>query len=78
MRLLKLSQYRAQFFALGSAPSMATLRRQIDRKELTGGTIHGGHYYIDLDVLDAETNLRAGIAARQDALAQHQALQGLV
>lgn len=43
-------------FEAGSSPSLATLRRWIDRDELPGGEKIGGKYYVDMDVWRARGN----------------------
>lgn len=55
-------------FAEGSAPSLNTLRAQIDRAEIPGGQVRNGRYYVDLDVNDQATKIRADLAARQAAI----------
>lgn len=68
MRLMKLSQYRRQFYVPGSMPSLATLRAKID--QIPGGTVMHGHYYVDLDKLEGVTNLRADLLAREQEMAK--------
>lgn len=76
MRLAKLSEFRSLVYTPGSAPSMNTLRAQIDT--IPGGRRMGGHYYVDLDEFDAQTNLRGGIVAKRAELKKNPLLQGLV
>lgn len=78
VRLAKLSAYRQLIFAPGSAPSLSTLRKCIDRNGIPGGTVLDGRYYVDLDEFDAAHNLRAGIAARQAQRAKDPLLAGLI
>lgn len=68
MRLMKLSQYRTIVYAEGSAPSLATLRNRI--KEIPGGTILHGHYYVDMDKLESVADLRADLLAREREMAK--------
>lgn len=44
MKLAKLSEFRETFFTPSSAPATSTLRRQIERGELLGGTKVGYRY----------------------------------
>jgi hypothetical protein len=78
MRLAKISEFRTLIYSAGSAPAECTLRRQIDRSLIPGGTIQGGHYYVDLDEYARATNLRAALAAQQAALAKNPLLEGLI
>ena len=74
MRLMKLSKYRELRYAQGSAPSMNTLRARI--KEIPGGLIEHGHYYVDLDQNDSVNLLSQSIDTRQRAVAP--LLEGLI
>lgn len=76
MRLMKLSQYRLLVYAVGSAPSLGTLRSRIE--EIPGGTVLHGHYYVDMDKLERATDLLADARARERELAQDPLLTGLV
>jgi hypothetical protein len=76
VRLAKLSAYRQLIYVPGSAPSLNTLRKQI--RKIPGGTILGGHYYVDLDELDRQTNLHAAIVAQERVIASNPLLVGLV
>lgn len=78
MKLAKLREFRSLNYTEASAPSENTLRRQIERKEIPGGTRRGRTYYVDLDEYDRATNLRRRLAAEQAELAKHPLLAGLV
>ena len=45
--LIKLEQFRQEFFATDQAPQARTLRKSIDDGELPGGIRVGGAYYIN-------------------------------
>jgi hypothetical protein len=66
MRLATLAAYREMVYAEGSAPTLVTLRKRI--KEIPGGRIELGRYYVDLDVNDRANNLSSGIQSRLDEL----------
>lgn len=53
---VKLSVFREVEFAEGSRPSLSTLRRWIDAKELPGGEKLGKHYFVEMDVYRARGN----------------------
>ena len=76
MRLAKLSEFRALVYTPESAPSLNTLRAQIET--IPGGRRMGRHYYVDLDEFDAQARLRASIVARRAELQRHPLLEGLV
>jgi hypothetical protein len=76
MRLAKLSEFRRLVFTSGSAPALKTLRARI--RDIPGGTIQCGRYYVDLDVFDRANNLRAQIADSQCRLAKNPLLEGLI
>jgi hypothetical protein len=59
-----------------SAPSINTLRGRI--RDIPGGTIQWGRYYVDLDEYDRATGARAQIAATQARLAKNSLLEGLI
>lgn len=46
--LMKITDYREQRFALGSAPDLRTLKRLIDDGELAGKRL-GKIYYVEVD-----------------------------
>jgi hypothetical protein len=48
MRLATLAVYRQLVYAEGSAPALKTLRHRI--KDIPGGRVELGRYYVDLDV----------------------------
>lgn len=48
MKLIKLSQYRKQYFVEGSEPSLRTLKRWIVSGEIKGEILNG-HYYVTVD-----------------------------
>lgn len=76
MRLMKLSKYRLLVYAPGSAPSLGTLRSRI--REIPGGTVLHGHYYVDMDKLERITDLRAEALARERELAEDPILADLM
>lgn len=64
MRLMSLSRFRERYFEDGSAPSMATLRRWVDRGDLHGGRKVGSSYYVDIHIWEAsDDNLVAKVLA---------------
>ena len=78
MRLAKLTEFRSMVFTPESAPSVRTIRLQIDQGKIPGGMVQGGRYYVDLDAYDVATNLRAGLLARQRELSRDPLLEGLL
>ena len=76
MRLAKLSEFRSLVYTPDSAPSLNTLRAQIE--QIPGGRRMGSRYYVDLDEFDAQTHLRDGILARRAELQRNPLLEGLV
>ncbi len=76
MRLIKLTQYRQLVYVNGSAPSLGTLRSRIH--EIPGGQILHGHYYVDLDKLEAATDMLAEVRQRERELTNNPLLAGLV
>lgn len=50
MKLMKLSDFRAEFFIAGSAPDVKTLKSDIDSGDLAGVVI-GARYYVNVDAL---------------------------
>lgn len=75
MRLTTLQKFRRIVYAPDSAPSLRTLRKRI--REIPGGTIELGRYYVDLDEYDRRRNLRAGVAARVAELERNPLLESL-
>lgn len=76
MRLANLKEYRRLVYSPDSAPTLATLRRNI--RKIPGGCVREGRYYVDLDVLDKETHLSAQIEDRLSQLRQDPVLEGLI
>jgi hypothetical protein len=76
MRLTTLKNFRDLVYAPGSAPSMRTLRERI--REIPGGTVELGRYYVDLDAYDRAKNLRANVAARVAELERSPLLESLL
>lgn len=76
MALMKLSKYRNVAYTADSRPCMATLRKNIHK--IPGGQVIDGHYWVDMDANERQTNLRAGLLANQRVLAQDPRLQGLI
>jgi hypothetical protein len=66
MRLATLAEYRRLTYAEGSAPALKTLRRRI--KEIPGGRIELGRYYVDLDAFDRPNALQATNSERIEQL----------
>lgn len=54
-KLMKLSTFRDRYFAKGDAPTVSTLRRLIDSREVAGIKL-GGQYYVDTSKFEAPTN----------------------
>ena len=63
-------------YAEGSAPSIDTLRRRI--KEIPGGRIEFGRYFVDLDIVDNVNNVRGDIAETRERLKNDPSLEGLI
>lgn len=79
MRLANLKEYRSLVYSPDSAPTLATLRRNI--RKIPGGRVIDGppkRYYVDLDVLDKETRLSAQIEDRLTQLRKSPELEGLL
>ena len=76
MALMKLSKYRELAYAPGSRPCMNTLRKNIHK--IPGGQVIDGHFWVDMDENDRQTNMRAGILASQRELAKDPRLSGLI
>lgn len=76
MRLTRLKEYRRLFYAPSSAPSMATLRAQIN--EIPGGRKIKGRYWVDLDVLEGKHDLLKEVTARKESLDKSPELAGLL
>jgi len=76
MRLAALAEFRRLVYTPESAPAPSTLRRNIEK--IPGGQRIGGRCYVDLDAFDRATNLREGIRAREQELAENPLLDGLL
>ncbi len=77
MKLISLEKYAALVFAPGSAPTLSTLRRQIQKSQIPGGRKEVSRYYVDLDVNDHARKLSESVEARLDALIADPLLEGL-
>jgi len=55
MKLIKLDQFRKDYFAEGSRPALKTIRRQIKSGEIPGKKI-GKVYYVDMDKFNLTGN----------------------
>jgi hypothetical protein len=62
MRLATLAEYRRLVYAEGSAPTLNTLRRRI--KDIPGGRIELGRYFVDLDENDRQRGIKNPTAKR--------------
>ena len=76
MRLAKLSEYRRLVYTPDSAPTLATLRKNIQK--IPGGVVIHGRHWVDLDKLDGLNNLREKVMAEQATLAANPLLAGLI
>lgn len=77
MRLAKLSKFRDLIYAEGSAPSLNTLRARINSKQIPGGVVEHGKYYVDLDEYDRCTGLRDRLVEEQAELSRNPLVAGL-
>jgi len=55
MKLIKATKFRETYFCSGSAPTIKTLKKNIDDGSLPGKVI-GTIYYVDLDKLSKSDN----------------------
>ena len=55
MKLIKATKFRETYFCPGSAPTIKTLKKNIDDGHLPGKVI-GTIYYVDLDKLSKSDN----------------------
>jgi hypothetical protein len=78
MRLSKLKQFRSLVYALGSEPTLRTLRLHIDAGKIPGGLVVHGRYYVDLDEYDRATHFSSQIEERRRRLLSSPELEGLV
>ena len=76
MRLATLAVYRRMVYVEGCAPTLVTLRKRI--KEIPGGRVEFGRYYVDLDENDRATGLLSDINARIAELEKSPLLKGLI
>jgi hypothetical protein len=76
VRLVKLARFRNLVYAPESAPCMNTLRARI--RTIPGGRVENGHYWVDMDAYEQQTQVRAGLNERIRALRTDPALDGLL
>ena len=76
MRLATLRAYAELAYAPGSAPAMATLRRNIDK--IPGGRKEGSRYWVDLDENDRINGLRSAAETRREELRKDPLLADLI
>ena len=76
VRLATLAVYRRMAYVDGCAPTLVTLRKRI--KDIPGGRIEAGRYYVDLDENDRVNGLRSDINARIARLEASPLLEGLI
>lgn len=76
MRLAKLTEFRRIFYTPDSAPSLTTLRKNIDK--IPGGCKFCGRFYVDLDEFDRATDLYRKLEKRRAELAASLELEGLL
>jgi hypothetical protein len=76
VRLATLAEYRRLVYAEGSAPTLNTLRRRI--KDIPGGRIELGRYYVDLDAYDRVNHVRRDIDETRERLRNNPLLKGLI
>jgi hypothetical protein len=76
MKLVSLAEYRRLVYADGSGPNLKTLRRRI--KDIPGGRIELGRYFVDLDVFDANNDMRRGLAEKLEKHRTSPLLKGLI
>jgi len=75
MKLATLEEYRRIAYAEGSAPTIVTLRRRI--KEIPGGCITMGRYYVDLDKNRRVNDLAATTQFELDELMKNPLLKAM-
>jgi hypothetical protein len=76
MRLVTLAQYRDLVYAPGAAPSITTMRKRI--KEIPGGRVELGRYYVDLDESERLNGLRQKNDEKRENLKANPLLAGLI
>jgi hypothetical protein len=76
MRLATLAEYARLVYAPGSAPTLKTLRLRI--KDIPGGRVELGRYYVDLDANDRVNEIAKANNARIAELRKDPRLKGLV
>lgn len=62
MRLATLAEYRRLVYAEGSGPALNTLRKRI--KDIPGGRMELGRYYVDLDENERQRGIKNPTAKR--------------
>ena len=62
MRLATLAEYRRMAYVEGSAPNLRTLQRRI--KEIPGGRVELGRYYVDMDENERQRGIKNPTATR--------------
>lgn len=78
MRLANLKEFRRLIYTPDSAPTEGTLRAQIQRGEIPGGTRQGSRYYVDLDEFDRATGLSRNLTKQHAETARAPELEGLL
>lgn len=76
MRLAGIDEYRRLFFTPDSAPATSTVRAQIATGKIPGQIV-AGHYYVDLDALEAQMKLSATLEQQRETLSKDPLLEGL-
>jgi hypothetical protein len=76
VRLVSLKEFRSIVFSAESAPSVATLRMNINK--IAGGCKMLGRYYVDIDEYNRVTQLSAKVEETIERLSKTPELEGLL
>jgi hypothetical protein len=78
LRLVSLNEFRRLVYSPESAPCVETLRARIRTKQIAGGCVDGGRYFVDMDEYDTVTRFTLKLAQRREELRHRPELQGLI
>jgi hypothetical protein len=76
MKLATLHEYRRLVYAEGSAPALKTLRKRI--KDIPGGRVELGRYYVDLDANNEANHLTKAAQSKLDRVRSDPRLKGMI
>jgi hypothetical protein len=76
MRLATLAEYARLVYAEGSAPTLKTLRLRI--RDIPGGRVELGRYYVDLDANDEANHLIKGAQSKLDRVKSDPRFKGMI